>query len=472
MPLSTHPATFRAAAGALVGATAAAAIVALAPGWAGVVSALWLALVALAWRRPETAIAIAVLALSFEQRLALPTLVGEVTPMHYAGWALVAGMLPGLVACRRVVIDRVAIFNLAVVVALVASFGAGGVRVLTWWLEIATWLLIALVYICVRSLGLGSRGLRRVFLAIAAGVVVNALVAVWQVLTGAGPASFSVNGVVRAFGTFTHPNTFAAYLAIVLPSVFAMSMARPAGAGVWVIRAASIAGGAALLLTQSRGGWLAFATAMLVLVALAPRDMQRWAVAVGVSIAIVVVASGLFASVPGVERFTAIAGAGAEVQVTSETWGQLEREAHWGAARSMLTTDPLFGVGAAEFNDNFREHTPAWRFRVGRGDAHNAYLQLGAVAGLPGVIAYAAWVGCILVSLCRRAFRVTGERYLLVAGALGSAVAWAIDGIFEYQDVPAIPMLFVILVAIGLGGSMAPTTRSRIEAAPTFGAAS
>jgi O-antigen ligase len=352
----------------------------------------------------------------------------------------------------------------AVVVTLVASLAAGDIRLPAWWEEVQGWLLSLLVFVIARSTlaDLRSRGL--IMSALAAGVVANAVVAVWQRGTDAGPDSFVVDGAVRVFGVFQHPNTLAAYLSFVLPLFIAASiMTRSPAAWLW--RIAAVTGTATLVMTQSRGGMMAFGAAMVVLVALAPRSIQRWIAIGALAAAMLIAATGSIERIPAIDRFANIVPASGPTQVTPETWGQLEREAHWGAAWSMLRSDPLFGVGAGQFNVNYREHTPEWRFRIGRWHAHNGYLQLGAEAGLPGVIAFVGWIGTILVALWRRILRTSGASYLLAAGAMGAAVAWTVNNMFEYQDVPSIPIMFALVVAVGLGGvTVTDVARPRAEA--------
>jgi O-antigen ligase len=440
------------AAGLLV-ATAAAA----GSGWEGVLSVLWLALVAVAWRHPVVGLTVIAIAVPFEQHLSLPTLVGTVTAMEYTVWAVTAGSAPGLLRTRRLALDRVGVMHLAVIVALVASIAAGDVRVSTWWDVVQGWLLALLVYLIARAALSDARARLVVVSALAVGVVTNAVVALWQRGTGAGPESFVVSGAVRVFGTFLHPNTLASYLAFVLPLLLAVSLGRETPTA-WLWRCALAAGSVTIVMTQSRGGMLALGAAAVVLLAMATRPIQRWAAVAAVGVAMVVATTGTIDRLPGIDRFTTVAPTAGPAQVAPETWGQLERQAHWGAAWAMLRSDPSFGVGAGEFSDAFREHTPDWRFRVGRGHAHNGYLQLGAEAGVPGMLAFAGWVGTILVALWRRLIRSSGLDHVLAAGALGGAVAWAINNVFEYQDVPSIPVMFAMVVAIGLGRLSAPGT--------------
>jgi hypothetical protein len=110
----------------------------------------------------------------------------------------------------------------------------------------------------------------------------------------------------------------------------------------------------------------------------------------------------------------------------------------------------LFGVGAGEFNDNYREHTPVWRYRVGGGHAHDGYLHFAAQAGIPGVTAFVVSLGTIIVALAARLARCHGAVRVLLTGVLGSSSAFAVHSIFEYVEVRSLLVLLALLVAVAL----------------------
>lgn len=109
-------------------------------------------------------------------------------------------------------------------------------------------------------------------------------------------------------------------------------------------------------------------------------------------------------------------------------------------------------MGAAEFNDNFREHTPEWRFHVGRGHAHSGYMHMAAQAGIPGIAAFVAWIGTMLFALWRRLRQSAGMDLVLAIGAAACVVAYVVESVFEYMDVVSLPILLVIVLVVGLGG--------------------
>ncbi len=438
---------------ATLAALAATVVAAQAPGWSPVATLAWLALTAFAWRAPVLAIALLAVTIPLQDRYTVPTLVGNASITSFFAWALIVAVTFSIWR-RRLVIDRVAVAFFITVVVLIASFAAGGVGVSTWYEEVYHWLLPAIVYLSCRSVPMGRRDVLSVLSGVSIGVGIVAWEAFGQAITGSGPASFEVHGLLRVYGTFSHPNTLASYLVIALPPLLAVSMQGPlrsAERRVWACRAGVAVGILSLVLTQSRGGWLAFAAAMFVVLIMSSRDAQRAAVLVAAVAVVLVVASGRADALPGVERFGTVAVVETtQVQVTTATWGQMEREAHWGAAISMIREHPLFGVGAGEFNDNYREHTPVWRYRVGRGHAHDGYLHFGAQAGIAGLAAFTLWLGTILVAIARRLTgRGRGSRAMMV-GALGSASAFAVHSIFEYIEVRSLLVLLALMVALAL----------------------
>jgi O-antigen ligase len=97
---------------------------------------------------------------------------------------------------------------------------------------------------------------------------------------------------------------------------------------------------------------------------------------------------------------------------------------------------PIIGVGAGNFNEQFRLDTPVWRFRIPRGHAHDGYLQAAAQAGAIGLIAY---VGLLAAALVRGVTSISRARDPLAkglgAGAFGATVAVMSHGVFDYLHV-------------------------------------
>jgi O-antigen ligase len=108
----------------------------------------------------------------------------------------------------------------------------------------------------------------------------------------------------------------------------------------------------------------------------------------------------------------------ATTPVTDANFATVERLAHWQAARDMWRDNPWLGVGFG----NYAVVYPA--YAVGRwldslGHAHNYLLNLGAEAGLVGVLAYTIfWIWCFGVSFLS-VRRSSGFYRAVAAGGIG-----------------------------------------------------
>lgn len=109
-----------------------------------------------------------------------------------------------------------------------------------------------------------------------------------------------------------------------------------------------------------------------------------------------------------------------------------DRYYHWLAAKKMVSSNPLFGVGLDAYGDYYR------RFRLqeaidlrgtassSTNNAHNVFAQLGATGGLTLLIAYLLVIGFVFVRAVR-AFRVVGGNKLLVGTHMAIWFAYLIQ---------------------------------------------
>jgi O-antigen ligase len=292
----------------------------------------------------------------------------------------------------------------------------------------------------------------------------QAVLGLYQFVFRAGPAGFLLfdGRFLRAYGSFRQPNPYAGYLGLVLPIAYsvllwglasrrqhpAVSRQRSAtnGQPSAISRQPSATSPtsysllltpyftlpafglmlAALYASQSRGAWIGFAAA---LVAVSLARGGRSAVIFGLIVAVVATAGALGdVSLPPTitERFAdvlPVAGVPdvATVQVTDANFAAVERLAHWQAALAMWRDHPWLGVGFG----NYAAIYPA--YAVGRwldplGHAHNYYLNVGAEAGLVGLLGYILfWLSAF--SLAWQAIRRSqGFQRALAAGGLGVLV--------------------------------------------------
>ena len=357
-------------------------------------------------------------------------------------------------------------------VLVVAASVVAARSVPAWAAELYRWGAALLVFVVAGDVVRHAAHARPIVLGTAAGVAATSALGLAQALADRGPASFAVGGLTRAYATFGEPNPFAGYLEFAVPLLLAI-------AGAWVVpgtrtivaqafggrliaacAVAAVLGTVALVLTQSRGGWLGVMVGLGAVVLLI--GGARWvACAVGAA----AVAALLVAPVGS----RVVAGAGdafgalrREEQVTPSNFAAQERLAHWRAALRMAAARPVLGVGAGNFSHRFREFTPTWRFRVSRGHAHSTYLQAAAQTGLIGLASYLALlttVGTRLLLLLRRAG--TGAARPLVVGAVGATLALAVHGLFEYLHVLSLGIQLSLAWALAETARRAPSPPRR-----------
>lgn len=385
---------------------------------------------------------------------------GSVTLTKVVIWSLLGGWTISLLTSRqRVMIDFVSVSLFALVVALVLSVWNaqdGGLWIGETYRWIATGFISCFAFNTFRRGGSPGPFL----IASLVGTVASVGIAILQVAYGHGPESYEVRGYLRAYGPFTHPNQLAIYLELTLPLFLAL-LVGPRGnrqldgqwflsnrlRPLWLIGVG--VGLIGLMLSQSRGGTVGMMVGVAVVLAMvAPRirlSMVR-AAPIGLIAALAVLAIGIGIVAAGVKTFS-----GDETLVTPANFAVQERLSHWAAAVEMAKAHPFVGVGAGNYDLNYREFTQEWRFRIGRGHAHDTYLHFLAQSGVVGLTAYIAMllgVSLILVRTIR--ILPEGSRLAILIGSAGVTAAIGAHAVFEYVHVLSLNLQLVTVWAMAI----------------------
>lgn len=273
-----------------------------------------------------------------------------------------------------------------------------------------------LVFVLVASLARSAARRRFVVGAVVATVTVAAGLGIDQYVVGLDQAQRLASAEVvpselevnlrgrfhdrRAFGPFDTPNALAGLMVLAFPLavVEAVSVLRRLKRAV--LLAVLAAFGAALVLTFSKAGWLAFgAVAAAFGLWLSVRRRRRVltaALGLVVALAVVLSALGLTGALPG-------------LGLRRYVWSASARVGYWQAGVRMISERPVLGVGVGNFADHFFRHKSVTgeetRF------AHNDYLQVTAELGVLGLAAFAAflaaWAWCAWPHLGARAGKQT-----------------------------------------------------------------
>lgn len=441
--------------------------------WLATVLALG-SLALLAAVNPTWLVAAVVLSIPVQDVVMLPFVRGSITVTQLLLFALFIGW-GALFWRRRIWLDSVVVGFLLVVAAYAISFIAVESPGL-WFQETYRWAVAGVFYIVCRSVVTDWSAVRLAIAAMAIGVVGVSVGALWQAISLNGPEHFLAGGTIRVYGSFGTPNTMAAYLEMTVPLLIACVPIAWWGPNrdrfhrieQWLMLAAIAVGGVVIALTQSRGGALGMIAALAVIwIQLTGRTRL---ITAGIA---VVALAGFLVTSPGqsqVDRFLELRSESSSTEDRSEAAYRAGagRGALWAAAIDMIEDNPLTGVGAGEFDEHYREYAVSWLERYPRGQAHNVWLQMGAQAGIWGIMAYAWWLAASLWSVITARRRVDSRpEYWIITGVLAAFFAYAVHSMVDYLNVLSLGLQLSVLTAIALNLAPEPLTRYRSAYSPT-----
>ncbi len=255
----------------------------------------------------------------------------------------------------------------------------------------------------------------------------------------------------RIKGFTSNWQTFAFQMMIVLLvlGAFLLFSPRVRGRGLWLCLVSAGLAAAALLLTYTRGAWLAAACGGVYLL----WSRKRWLVAA------VPVLLGLLLWVnPGSVRVRFQSA----FQPREELDSNQHRVVCWKTGWAMIQAHPWFGVGPEMVLPNLMQYVP-WEYRrpVNRlpmpsgwyGHLHNLYIHYAAERGVPTALALVWMLAMALWDFLRALRRLPagpGEEKFILHAAVAVIVGIAVGGLFEvnlgHSEVLA---LFLAVVACG-----------------------
>ena len=259
----------------------------------------------------------------------------------------------------------------------------------------------------------------------------------------------------RAEGSFGHPNLLAVFLATALAAAGAVAIGgrgwhRPVAA---VAFASALAG---LALTLSRGGLLAAAAAIAVMLLWRPFRRMAVPAAIVATVAFLLGGGDLLGSSQSVDRVTKRIES-----VRYAAQGADPRSQLWRETPEVVGDHPLVGVGAGQFSaaaqryglrDPLSEYQPFEH-------AHSIPLTVAAELGLLGLAALvwlAVALGAAVVRACRRA---RGREQAYAFGLAAALVAVTVQGFVDYtvrSNVVAMLVLTLAACVVVLGRARSP----------------
>jgi len=243
----------------------------------------------------------------------------------------------------------------------------------------------------------------------------------------------------RIYATFPTPNDFGCYLVSVIPFALICFFAKVGFKlfrffylGLFLLLFTCI------LLTVSRGAWIAFLSAMLF--------MSIWIRVLSVFF----LAVGIFIATTHQFYFPVLKNRLSNFFIFSDSI-DYDRRAIWQAAWKMFMSKPWIGLGLGTFMHNFNKFvTPGYRYGIPY--AHNCYLQMSCEIGIIGLASFLL----ILTLFFYEGIKIIRNQqktffwYILVASlaaVLGYSVQMAVDTTFYSLD---LGLLFWILLGLGI----------------------
>jgi O-antigen ligase len=227
-----------------------------------------------------------------------------------------------------------------------------------------------------------------------------------------GPAAFVRDASLRVYGTFDQPNPYAGYINMPLMIALALCLL---GRDMRTRLLAGIA--AALLLgveylSQSKGGWMACAVALLLIIIIGmPR--ARGLLGAGFVCVLACVGAYLGGIIPEATLQPVLEKAGllniSFTRPTNDNFANAERLAHWLAGIHMFQDHPFLGVGIGNYPSAYSQYMLGI-FTNPLGHAHNYYINIAAEAGIFGLLTLLLFIAATFVAT-GRAYRAIQQRW-------------------------------------------------------------
>ena len=262
------------------------------------------------------------------------------------------------------------------------------------WIRLGT--IVAIVAVLGRILR-DERMLRLCIVAVLGSAIVPLMVAALQSTHGAG--AINAEGLDRIRGTFQHSNPFASYLSLMIALAVAIF---PHVSRRWklVLVPYVVASAGLLVLTYTRGAWVALVAALIVIAIL--QDRRIFFVLIGGLVVLALLVPSIGVRLSDLSQQEKVTGAPGN----SLVW----RFGYWKQVLAMQT-NPLVGIGLKEVELTAPSEVPP----------HNDLVRVYVETGIAGLAAY-LWLSVVLWMESWRAWRraPAGLPRGLAVGAMAS----------------------------------------------------
>lgn len=300
-------------------------------------------------------------------------------------------------------------------------------------IEFKAWFEQFILFFAFINLIENGRMARRVVIYMLLGATASLLLGVNEMLSKANVAGFEGR---RIFGPHVQPNDFGAFLVYVGLIAISILAVRPFDWRRWALLPWLGVVAKVLIGTFSRGAWLAMAAGV---------SMITWLRGLRYVFLAVVTATVVLTAFPQLipesvqQRIN-------QTQTQSTRTEQADasttsRLVLWKAGLEMTMESPFLGKGFKAFSHLKQDYTDQ---DVRESDPHNMFLYLSSQMGIPAMLVFVAWIGCLFM-FGYTLWRKGGDDYLRALGLAGAAMAVAVVAInfFGSRMVGASTTLYV-----------------------------
>ncbi len=262
----------------------------------------------------------------------------------------------------------------------------------------------------------------------------------------AEPNYFAITKYMRAHSVFVWPNTYAGYIVLLWPVILVRYLTTKHSTAIkFGFLFILLIGYAALIATYSRGGWISFGLAVILLLILIGKQIYRYRKKLTFLLTVCFIITIIFINLPGsdfTDRLESI-GSGQD----GNTFGRAEI---WSNSLELGLKNPLLGTGLRTFhisNSRWLPHGQNYYF------AHNDYIQIFVELGLVGLVAMIWIIMHYLVQVWKFRFRYKNVKaknnqllvFGMVAGTGGSLAHSFVD--YDFY-IPGISITFWFFMAL------------------------
>jgi putative inorganic carbon (HCO3(-)) transporter len=334
------------------------------------------------------------------------------------------------------------------------------------------------VYVIARTLRADQRGAGMAMAGVVLAIVAVAIFGIAQVVVAPNLFGFiSFTGRfgegVRITSIIGNPNMMATTLGIAIPFALYGSRHLTTPRWRWVARICLFILVLALLLTFSRGGWLAVGLGVVV-----GAFIVDWR-SVPVLVLAAMLAWGTTLVLPRNLGLGVLDPDVAGGDVVGSTLDRLDNLGGGSDLRSqylvdgirIISANPVLGVGPGRYGGAAASIIPSPIYEeydadlLGYRTVHNFWLHLTGEVGVIGAAVFLTLIAGLLIRLARAARRSSGVGLVVVGGAATVIVVASLHSVTEMVFEGNMPA-FLIWLIMGLASTLAPTTRLFGNASP------